>query len=349
MIGLGGDSWAQRSLRRMTRALVLILPLALVQIAHAAPTHVLRFATAAPDGTEWARMSRTFSREIEEATHGDVQVKWYFGGIAGNEVEMIDRMRRGQLDGVASGGMLCQRLAPTMRVVHIVGLFQSRDEALYVLGRLKPRVDRELNASGFTNLGEAGFGTDILFSRAPIRTLEELQRARLWTWDLDGVYKLEMPALGMHAVPLPLESALAAFERGDIDGFIGIPTAALVFQWSARARYFTDLRVGYVMGCLVVTNSAFDPLPLEAQRAVHAASGRLMRHMEDTGQQQDEALLNSLFAKQGMHRVDVSQTFRSDFLDAARAARLKLGTKLTTQALLDEINGWLADYRSDHR
>ena len=81
-----------------------------------------------------------------------------------------------------------------------------------------------------------------------------------------------MPALGMHAVPLPLEGALRAPTRkASIDGFIGIPSAALAFQWSARARYFTDLRVGYVMGCLVVTNDAFDPLPLEAQHVVHGA------------------------------------------------------------------------------
>ena len=350
---LGGDSTARPSLRPSTRALALIVSLGTATVASpaalATPTHVLRFATAAPDGTEWARLSRSFAREIEEQTRGEVQVKWYFGGIAGNEAEMIGRMRRGQLDGVASGGMLCQRLAPTMRVVHIVGLFQSREEALYVLGRLKPRVDRELDRAGFTNLGEAGFGTDILFSRTPIRTLEDFKNARLWTWDLDEVYQLEMPALGMHAARLPLEGALAAYEKGDIDGFIGIPSAALVFQWSAHARYYSDLRVGYVMGCMVVTNDAFDPLPLEAQRVVHGAAGRLMRQMEDIGQRQDDALINSLFAKQGAHRVAVSQSFRTEFLDAARAARLKLGAALTTQTLLDEINGWLADYRSDHR
>ena len=53
--------------------------------------------------------------------------------------------------------------------------------------------------------------------------------------------------------------------------------------------------------------------------------------------------------KQGMHRIEVGKGFRSDFLDAARAARLELGAALASPALLDEINGWLADYRSDHQ
>ena len=327
----------------------LALAMACASAAQASPTHVLRFATVAPDGTAWARLSRTFARDVEEATGGEVQIKWYFGGIAGNEEEMIARMRRGQLDGVASGGMLCQKLAPTIRAVHIVGLFQSREEALYVLGRLKPELDREFARAGFANLGEAGFGSDIVFSRAPIHTLDELRHARMWIWDLDSVYKLEMPELGIQAVPLPLEGALAAFDAGQIDGVIGIPSAALVFQWAAHARDYSDLRVGYVMGCMVVTHAAFDPLPIEAQEAVRAAAGRLMRHMEDMGEEQDDALVGSLFGKQGAHRVEVSRSFRAEFLDAACSAWLLRGRELAKQKLIDEINEWLADFRSDHQ
>ena len=181
-----------------------------------------------------------------------------------------------------------------------------------------------------------------------MRSLEDLRRGRFWIWDLDEVYRAELPAIGLNVEPLPLERALAAFEAGQLDGFIGIPAAALAFQWSAHARYYADLRVGYVLGCLVVAQTAFDPLPTEMQRAVEAAAGRLMRHMEDMGEEQDTPLIHSLFEKQGMHRVEVTREFRGDFLDAARTARLKLGGTLTSQALLDDINGWLADYRSDH-
>src|SRR5262249_26262465 len=149
----------------------------------------------------------------------------------------------------------CQRLAPTTRAVHIVGLFQGREEALYALGRLKPHLDEEFARAGFVNLGEAGFGSDIVFSRAPVRSLGDLRQGRYWVWDLDEIYKTELPAIGVKVDPLPVDRALAAYEAGEIDGFIGIPMAALAFQWSTRARYFSDLRVGYALGCLVVSQS----------------------------------------------------------------------------------------------
>ena len=42
-----------------------------------------------------------------------------------------------------------------MRVMRMVGLFQTRDESAYVAGRLKPLFDEDFRKQGFVNLGEA--------------------------------------------------------------------------------------------------------------------------------------------------------------------------------------------------
>jgi TRAP-type C4-dicarboxylate transport system substrate-binding protein len=312
------------------------------------PTHLLRLGTIAPDGSEWARLEKSLAREVEHETDGEVAIKWYFGGIAGGETDMIERIRRGQLDGAASGGMMCQRLAPSMRVMRIAGLFQSRDEALHVLARLRPRLDKEFAKSGFVNLGEAGIGSDIIFSRTPVRAFDDLKKTRLWVWDLDDVWLRELPLMGINTVAAPPEQAGAAYDEQRSDGFLGITTAALAFQWSTRAKYYSDLRVGYMMGCVVVAQSAFDPLPTRAQQIVRAAAAKFMMRMESTGQQQETALLGGLFERQGLKRVAVSDAFRSAFFLEARAARDKLGSSLVPTALLNEVNAWLADYRAEH-
>jgi TRAP-type C4-dicarboxylate transport system substrate-binding protein len=242
--------------------------------------------------------------------------------------------------------MLCQRLAPALRVMRVAGLFQSREEALYVLGRLKPRLDSEFGKSGFTNLGEAGFGSDLIFSREPVRSLADLRRGRFWVWDLDDVWERQLPAMGMRIVRLPVQKAAQAYEERQTDGFLAISTAALAYQWSTRARYFTDLHLGYLMGCLVMSQAAFDPLPTSHQQVIREASSTLMRRVEDMGQRQDAALLGGLFEKQGMRRVPVEDIFRTEFLAAARAAREKA---LTSNALLQQVNAWLADFRAEHR
>jgi len=323
--------------------------MALLPAPAAAETVILRMATAAPDGTAWAREGRSFERDVAELTHDQVHMKWYLGGIAGDELTVLDRIRREQLDGVASAGMLCARLAPSMRALRVVGLFQSRDESAYVTGRLKETFDTEFLRQGFVNLGEMGIGPDIILSRRPVSTMAELQKERLWVWDLDDVYRQTMTAMGMHIVPRPLNSAFSDFEHGVLDGFVAVPTAALAFQWSTQVHYFTGLRPSFLGGCILIAARTFDQLPLEAQKAVRQAAAKTVARMEVIGRQQDDALLGGLFAKQGLKEVPVTETFRGEFFAAAQAAREQLGAKLVPHALLQRVLSLLADYRAVHR
>ena len=315
--------------------------------AQAAPI-VLRLATAAPDGTAWARLMRALGRDLEAESGGEVSSRWYFGGIAGDELEMLDRMKRGQLDGVLSGGVLCMRLAPSMKVLRLLGLFQSRDESSYVLGRLRPIIDAEFMKNGFQNLGEAGLGSDIIFSRTPINSLAELKRARLWMWDLDDALRAQLIALGGSPVPLPLQDAAHAYDEKRTDGFIAVATAALAFQWSAQSSYLTELRMGFLPGCMVLSNRAYDSLSVPARQALKVSAAKFQSRLDDLGRSQDAALLGGLFAKQGVKTVPVSAGFSSEFLEAASVAREALRDKIIPGALLDRVPGWLADHRAEH-
>src|SRR5262249_44319194 len=84
-------------------------------------------ATAAPDGSGWARELKVFAREVENATHGEVSVRFYFGGLAGDEIVVGERIQRGQLDGATSGHMLCQKTAPSLRSLRIPGVVRTRE------------------------------------------------------------------------------------------------------------------------------------------------------------------------------------------------------------------------------
>jgi TRAP-type C4-dicarboxylate transport system substrate-binding protein len=338
------------------RKLALVALIAMVSARAAlAETHaggqpiVLRMATAAPTGTRWARESVAFTRDVVELTHGEVSMKWYFGGIAGDELQVAERIRRDQLDGTASGGMLCARLAPSTRVMRILGLFQSRDESSYVSGRLKPTFDEEFRKSGYVNLGYLGVGPDVLFARTPVRSLAELQQARVWIWELDDILKLELPEMGLRVVPTSLEQAARAYDEGRLDVFMATPGAALAFQWSAQARYLVDLRSGFLSGCMLLASRSFDQLTVEQQHAVRVAAAKAIARLEDVGRSQDEALLGGLFVKQGLKEIPVSDGFRSQFFEAARAVRDRLGEKLVPDPLLGRVLGMLADYRAEHR
>jgi TRAP-type C4-dicarboxylate transport system substrate-binding protein len=323
--------------------------LSAVASVHADPI-VLRFGTIAPDGTEWARIAKQTAADLASATHGAVVGRWYFGGIAGDEMQMLERVRKEQLDGIVSAGMLCTRLSPSMRVLRLVGLFQTRDESGYVAGRLKPVFDEEFRKEGFINLGDVGVGPDLLFSRTPIRSMDDLKKAKLWVWTLDDIMVATGPLLGSSFVPLPIAEAYRAYDDKRIDGFIAVPTAALGFQWSTEARYVTDLHLSFLRACILVSTRAFDSLPLDARNALLNSSARGMKQLEEQGRRGDEELLGRLFGRQGLSTVKPSESFRADFFQQARTVRDQLvgAGKLVRPELLQRVLTLLADYRAEH-
>jgi TRAP-type C4-dicarboxylate transport system substrate-binding protein len=316
-------------------------------MARADVPRVLRLATSAPDGTPWARQLKNAGVGIAEGTHGAIKVKWYFGGIAGDELEMADRMGKGQLDGVASGGPLCARIAGSMRVLGMPGLFQSRDEAAYVMHMLRPTLVDEAQKAGFALLITSGLGPAVIFSRKPIHNMTELRATKLWTWELNEVEVVAERAMGINIAPGSLLGASKAYSTGAVDGFLGVPSATLAFQWSTQARYFTDLRTSFLTACVVVANRAFDRLSIEQQNVVREEFAKGDARFEDLGRRMDDELLGSLFAKQGMVPVPVSESFRSQFFDAARKARERVG-EVVPQSLVARVLQMLVDYRATH-
>ncbi|MGZ5915533.1 MAG: TRAP transporter substrate-binding protein DctP, partial [Hyphomicrobium sp.] len=277
----------------------------------------LRMGTMAPEGTAWAHEFNAFAREVESRTWGQVHVKWYFGGISGDESAMGERIRRGQLDGAASGGPLCESLAPSMRVMRVVGLLRTPEEATYVAGRLWSIFEAEFHKSGVVGLGTSTLGPHILFSRTPIRSLAEFKNTRFWVWDRDDVLRAELGMAGANMVALPVADAYRAYDEHRIDGFIAPASVALAFQWSALARYVTDLRLDYISACFVIAERAFDPLPLPARSVIRSAGSKLAVRFANIGAQQDALLLDSLFNKQGVTTEPVDPRFATDFFDLA--------------------------------
>jgi TRAP-type C4-dicarboxylate transport system substrate-binding protein len=304
-------------------------------------------ATAAPEGSGWARELKLFAREVEAGTKGEVGIKWYFGGLVGDEYAVGDRLRRGQLDGATSGHMLCQRVAPSLRTLRVPGVVRTRDESDYVLAQLTPALTAEAEHEDVVLLQVGTLGPDVIFSRRPIANLSDLRRLKLWRWSLDDVGVELGKQMGLQIVATPLEEATQAFDEQRVDGFWGIPTAAIAFQWSTRARHLIDLRAGYLSGCLVLSTRAFDRLPSEQKNALRVAAARLGMRINQLGRSQDDALFGGIFSRQGMQVSSPSAAFRSEFFELARQVRERSATRLMPDVALDRVLRLLADFRAD--
>jgi len=308
------------------------------------PTVRLRLGAVAPEGTAWARLLKAFANDVAQATNGAVQMKWVLGGIAGDETESMERVRRGQLDGLA-GAMFCERLAPSLKVVRVPGIVRTRAEYRHVISRLRSTVEAEMAKEGWVSLGVTTLGEDQLLTRRPFRTLDELRGMRIWVWNLDDVLLAYFKELGVEPAAMPPADAARAFDDGRSDGFVAVPSAALAYQWTIRARNFARPQLGWLPGCLVFAQRAFDALSPAHREIVRTAAAKLTALTDEAGEQMDDQLAGGLLARQGVTMVPVDEKLRAALWAAGERTTARLRGPTLPAALVSAVNGWLAELR----
>jgi TRAP-type C4-dicarboxylate transport system substrate-binding protein len=328
---------------RLVAALSLALAVGAPALVRAEPI-VLRMASVAPDGTAWARELKAFGREVQQVTSNELSIKWYLSGIAGDELAQHQRVQRDQLDGIVSGGVLCQRLAPTMRAIAVASMFRDRHEADFVVNQLRPTINAEMLSSGYVMVGPAGMGFSVLFSRTPIRTMSDVRRFRPWLWSLDDTMRRQLEAMGLSIVQLPVEEAGRAYDDRRVDGFVALPSAAMAFQWSAQARYVTDLKVGYLTGCMILSRRAWDSLSHDEQQTMYSAVAKLRVRIEEVSDQTDHTLLGGLLARQGLTSITAPPALEAEFMDSARKT-IPVLERVMPPGTMQRVRQLIAEYR----
>ena len=263
---------------------------------------------------------------------------------------MIERVRRGQLDGIISGGIACETIAPSLRVVRIPGLLQTWAETSYVLGRLRPQLEEETRKNGFTYIGEAIIGPSIIFSRTPVRTLADLRHTRLWVWDSIACSAPCCPRWASRPCRCRSTRRRAPTRDGRVDGFIAPPAVALAFQWSAATRYFTDCSSASSSAAWSSPTAPSTRCRCRRSRALRVASARAKARFEEVGRTQEDQLMHGLFERQGLTAGRTSTRPRaSAFFEGPAPPASARRRGWCRAALIVRVLGMLADYPHEHR
>jgi len=225
----------------------------------------IKLATLAPDGTVWHRALQEMGAEWQRATSNGVQLRIYPGGVAGDDPDMVRKMRIGQLQAALLTVAGLASIDGEINVFTIPLFFDSYEEHAYVLDKLRPYFAQRFEQRGYVLLGWAHGGWVHLFSKQPVRTVEDLRSIKLFSWAGDDTFIQVWKSNGFHPVALASTDILTGLQTGMIDAIPTTPLAALTLQWYKQTPYMTELGVAPLVGALVMTKTAWDRIP-EAQR-----------------------------------------------------------------------------------
>jgi len=327
--------------------LVLATGLTLSLPLQAATT--LKIATITPEGSQWMKDMRAGAKEIKERTDGRVVIKYYGGGVMGNDQKVLSRIRIGSLQG---GAFTPTALASQYSGLNIYGLpmvFDSTEEASYVRSRMDSKFSAGLEEAGFVNFGFAAGGFALLMSNTRISKFEDLKGKKVWIPEGDNISRQAMEALSLTPVTLPLTDVLTGLQTGLID-IVGMsPIGALVLQWHTKIKYISDLPLLYTLGFMAVDKKAFYKLSEEDQVIVREVMGRIYRNFDNTNVVDNdgarEAMLNT--------GIEVVSLNVSDF-QKVRESMMELNTRLAEEGMFSkelytEMLEHIAEYRSEQK
>ncbi len=236
-------------MRATTGSFALLLLLAAAAVG--AETTV-KLASLAPDGSVWDLAIEEMGAEWAEATDGRVRLRVYPGGVAGDEPDVVRKMRIGQLHAAALtvGGLI--EIDDAFRVFSIPMFFDSYDELYYVLEPMTPELSRRLDEKGYVLLNWAHAGWVHLFSTEPLSGLEQLKRAKLFVGAGDDRAVQWWKNNGYRPVPLATTDILTGLQTGMIEALPSPPLAALLLQWYRHAPHMLDLGLAPLVGATIV-------------------------------------------------------------------------------------------------
>src|SRR5689334_8452732 len=136
----------------MVLAMALAIP-GSTRVAEAKSDNMIRIATLAPRNSELIRGFIKIDRELKEATKGQWGIQLYPSGIAGDETDVIRKMRVGQMDATAVTSVGLSQVLRELAVLTAPGAIESYEALERVQKSLNKEWEQKLSDAGFKLLG----------------------------------------------------------------------------------------------------------------------------------------------------------------------------------------------------
>jgi len=338
----------------LNRLAARLLPAALLLLAltyPAAPAFsapiVVKMATLVPEGSSWFEMLRDMGEEWKKVSGGQVTLRIYPGGVAGDEDAMIRKMRIGQLQAAAITGMGLAYLEKSFFALHIPMMYDSDEEFDYVRSRYAPVLEKKLAEKGFIVLNWGDAGWIHFFTTSPVTTPDEAKKLKLFLSSSGGdptlleLYK----EVGFRPVPLSINDLLPGLQTGMVNGYNATPLVSLAFQWFGLAPNMIDLQWASLTGATVIEKKTWDKIPADMQEKLLEASRTIGGRLQIEVRRLNEEAIN-IMIKNGLKVHKVSPDVQAQWRKMVEDIHPKIRGGIMPPEAFDAVKKFRDEYRA---
>ena len=331
--------------RRIVALLVLLASLGALP-ALARPI-VLKIGSPTPKGSPWDNALKELAAEWREITNGQVQMRIFSGGVAGEEADVIRKMRFNSLQGAVLTALGINVIYPDSFVLSLPFLMHSDDEFEYVLDNIEGRLKEKIEEQGFRVVAWTSVGWIYFFSTDKVVYPDDMRRLKLATSDSDKAIAQALKALDFNAIPVGLNELLTSLNSGLIDACYTVRLGAAAYQWFGIANHMLDLPLSPVLAGIIVSDRAWRQIPDEYKdemiRAAERVAAKLASETEELEKDAMEIMLDNGLLVHEAPPAAVEE-WRNDF---ERGIEMITGDTFSEE-IYEAVREHLEEYRRAH-
>jgi C4-dicarboxylate-binding protein DctP len=224
------------------------------------PKLTLRLGLNMPDDTALCDAAERFALLVVERSGGNVQVKVFPNQELGNDHEMIEMVREGDLDMALTPTAKVSPLCPAMQLLDLPFLFPSQEQTYAALdgepGRL---LLKELEPYGLVGLTYWGNGFKQFTGPRPLRTPADFEGLKMRIMK-SRILAEQFEALGAFPLPVDFHRTYDALKDGIVDGQENPLVAIVSMRFHEVQPHLTLSNHGYLAYVFYISEKVWDEL-----------------------------------------------------------------------------------------
>lgn len=329
-------------------AVLAVLAALVTTVPAAAQGRVLvKMATLVPDGSSWHTVLKETAAKWEQISGGRVKVNLYAGGVAGDDPDVVRKMRLGTLQ---AGVLTAVGVAEIDKSVYALGvplMYDSYEEVYAVLEKMRPRLEADLDAKGFVVLNWADGGWVHFFTKKPVSVPDDLRKLKLFTWAGDSQSVEVWKAAGFNPVPLPATEIMTGLQTGLVEALGTPPQVAVIAQYFEHAPNMTRLRWQLLLGATVINKATWERIPADIRPALLQASREAGAKLQAEIRGSEQRDIDNM-QKRGLKVVTVNAQQGVEWQKLVTAIFPKVRGPIVPAEAFDEALRYRDEYRKTH-
>lgn len=307
----------------------------------------IKHGTLAPKGSPWHKALSRMGRRWKEASDGQIRFKIYAGAVAGDEGDMLRKMRIGQLQSATLTSIGLARLTKSIMAWQMPLMMRSYAELDYVREKMGATMEAELEKTGFVVLQWGDAGWVQFFGKHKDMSPEALKKQPVYMWSGDPDADAVVKSAGLKTVPLSNTEVMSALQTGLVEWFPTTPLYALSSQWFGLSKFMLRINWAPLNGATVISKKAWDKI----DPALREKLLKIAREEGFTVQKQIRALdakAVKAMRDRGLVVEEVSAKDQATWQKMAEKTYVGFRGKIVPAPMFDEVQRLVLEYRKAH-